>query len=492
MTLRYRGRGGVRPRIHWLLGVWFALTGCTQGDPLSASSRDQTVSVDLATCPTLDDATQGKIYDVTNWQSDAALTYRAIVWLRKPDLPAVASCADGGLNDRVASCSARDDSLTVRRAINLQQLHCILADGFALTGADEQRASASFFPAFWEQPFRSTSGHPVPIMLAFEAGVTRDIAERLAKHPFVSRIEPPAGEISFLGLKAPSPPKECPTQRVLAPAKLTGASGLKDAGRKTVIIDMLQDGLLPPVVACPDGVAVCEAGTSADWERAMLSARQQFCVLREIDAIVGSGDYRVDYLGVSGNLLEPTLPPWGTAAKVLVAFGRTLTWGEANKLAAHPYVAAIHEANLSESKPAEGCPLDTNAPIPKPQCSDVRESPEGKWSAADRARWQSSPDAQLVLLLLQGRQLCTFPGCPPMPNPCPEADSYVAYLEQWNWESQQCVRTLIHDVGGTASEERFWLVNSIAASLTWSQIQAVAAHPQVLSVESAQDGSLPP
>lgn len=50
------------------------------------------------------------------------------------------------------------------------------------------------------------------------------------------------------------------------------------------------------------------------------------------------------------------------------------------------------------------------------------------------------------------------------------------------------MRDLIIQVDGTIRPEIFWMVNLIVARLTWAQLQPVAAHPHVMSVELNSGG----
>ena len=155
--------------------------------------------------------------------------------------------------------------------------------------------------------------------------------------------------------------------------------------------------------------------------------------------------------------------------------------------------AGTIDVDSGEPRPVDGCPLDTQAPIPKPECNDARESTAGKWSAADQARWEANPSAIDVLIQVRGGgKACPAPDCPPRPNECPQQMHEIAYLQEWDWQSQNCVRALIEQVGGQATDERFWIIDVIEAYLTWPQIQAVGAHPHVLSIESNDTGALPP
>ena len=146
------------------------------------------------------------------------------------------------------------------------------------------------------------------------------------------------------------------------------------------------------------------------------------------------------------------------------------------------------ETQLSDI--ASDCPVDTTQPIPEPSCPSKRE-PLVKWSDRDESRWTSTSGPHRVLVRVSGgRAVCPAPTCPTRPNPCPEYEAIRRYSEEWNWRSQRCVRALITDIGGTASEERFWVVNVISAELTWQQIQNTAMHPHVENIGSAEGGSL--
>jgi hypothetical protein len=49
---------------------------------------------------------------------------------------------------------------------------------------------------------------------------------------------------------------------------------------------------------------------------------------------------------------------------------------------------------------------------------------------------------------------------------------------------------LIAEIGGTASDERFWILHVVSAELSWQEIQVVTTHPDVESMGSAEGGSL--
>ena len=88
-----------------------------------------------------------------------------------------------------------------------------------------------------------------------------------------------------------------------------------------------------------------------------------------------------------------------------------------------------------------------------------------------------------------GAMVCMLPPC--MTRPCATAESWSQRWQEENRASQRCVRELIAQIGGTAIPDVFG-VNFVAAKLTWSQIQEVAAHPHVSSIEGDGSGTPPP
>jgi hypothetical protein len=294
----------------------------------------------------------------------------------------------------------------------------------------------------------------------------------------------------------PAAPRDCPKRRDVPAPKLTAATPLRDsADRRGVVIELLQKDYLPTQMICADGQATCDEWTFTEWDRYLLNRRERTCLLRELDAIASMDEYPVSFAGLIGSPLTRGVPPWGTPVGVLFAFGRALTWAEAEKIATHPYVIAIRAQDLSADKPPEGCPLDTTAAIPQRDCVTTREATTDKWSSAAETLWRARPDAgphQVLVLISGGRKGCTVPRCAAEDRvSCPELDEYTHYLEEWNWQSQQCVRASIAALGGEATDERFWLVNTLVANLTWEQIQMVGTHPHVLKIEN-NSGTSPP
>lgn len=117
-------------------------------------------------------------------------------------------------------------------------------------------------------------------------------------------------------------------------------------------------------------------------------------------------------------------------------------------------------------------------------CTRDRTSAAGKFSPADQAMWETSAGPVEVMITVKGGATVTpLPKCPDRGTPCAAADAMTSRWSAENLQSQQCVRELIVSVGGTPHAEVFWLVNDFVADLTWAQIQIVATHPDVVSIE---------
>jgi hypothetical protein len=91
-----------------------------------------------------------------------------------------------------------------------------------------------------------------------------------------------------------------------------------------------------------------------------------------------------------------------------------------------------------------------------------------------------------------GAHICPLPECPGRDQPCPDRDRYTSRWQSENADAQHCVRELITQIGGTSNPETFWLVNEFEATVTWAQIEMVAAHPHVLRIGLVDSGSPPP
>ena len=115
-------------------------------------------------------------------------------------------------------------------------------------------------------------------------------------------------------------------------------------------------------------------------------------------------------------------------------------------------------------------------------CTTDQEPIDGKISAAHRVWFETMSGAMTVIIGAEGgAKVCPLPDC--SVRPCAERDAFLDRWQAENLASQRCIRDLIVSIGGTADATAF-LGNSFAAMLTWEQIQVVAAHPHVTSVEA--------
>ncbi|HEX6272290.1 MAG TPA: hypothetical protein VFZ53_04600 [Polyangiaceae bacterium] len=371
-------------------------------------------------------------------------------------------------------------------------------DGLGLVDfSDIDRALAGDLkPLYWEDPYHFSSGRPVPVVRAFRVPLTWSLVEQLARHPYVEQIDTVPGHAPVFGTQPPPPPADCPTLREHPANKLTQLQGLRGvAGRGGVAIELSLQGIVPQAPcgsggALPDDCEPCDAFIYAEWERSIQSTRRLACLGREVDAVAGKGAIPLDYLGLEGSLCTPSFMS-GVPSMTTVATGRALTWEEAERVAAHPYVETMVPFGSGMDPDPAGCPLDTTVPPPVPECGEVREATAGKWTEESEERWSATPDAHDVIVQVRGAARNCPTSCPPAPNACPSFERQQEYMSEWNWQSQRCVRELIDAVGGTATQERFWLVDMIVATLTWSQIQAVAEHPHVQTIEPESGGEPP-
>ncbi len=472
------------------VGLVIAIASCGAGPGVPPAHPDagspdggDGVEVSLGSCPDQRESPAGKVRHEAFLRADPGTTRLVAVKLREI-LPAIPPCADPAPDAR---CEERDRALEQRRRLNQQQITCVARE----IGGDR----ASINGALWyELPQHLTSGRPVPIGLAFTFQAIWPQVEALAAHPFVEAIEPPPGEVLGTGASPPAPPAGCPAAREEPLRKLTRAESIKGGGRAPVVVELRDEGLLPPVVSCPDGT-LCEAAIVAQWDRAILNKRHHTCVARWIDAQVKAPSPKVPFAAITGSPLTPPLPPFGEIPKTIKAFGQGLTWEEAVEVARHPYVESIWTASgvQFEPPPAPGCPPDLGQPVPTRTCPTARESAGGKISAEDmRKLAQTTGPQRMDVGVRGGARICPLPECPSGQRTCSARDSYADRWQAENAEAQRCVRQLITAIGGRADAEVFWIVNHFFADLTWDQIQQVATHPDVENIQPSGDGTPPP
>jgi hypothetical protein len=473
MSQASRVRAGARTGV---LGALVLAGGCHR---TSAAAPDAAVSEEG--CPTPGDSGVANIVDPELFSSDPDHRHRAAVSIRAGDLPPVPDCPGGA----DVTCPARDDALARRQQADVARIACVLS----LLG--DRLNGDSIAPLWYEPPARLSSGQTVPIGVEFALPLTWSEVQRFAAHPFVDHVEPAPREPALIGRQAPPPHADCPTTTEAVAGKLDRAGGLQNAGRRPAVVELRDDGFLPKTVACATG-QTCAERTSSLWERTVINTRQLTCVNRRLDAIVTGTAGDVSYAALVGDLTGAPLPPFGQGAATVKAFGVGLTWEEANTLAAHPWVESVWTSPDLQFAPPPmlGCPPDLAAPIPVAVCTDQREAGDAKMTDADKAAFQKATGAVAVMVGVRGGAAsCPLPECPA--TPCPEQDAAIMRASQENLASQACVRQLVASLDGMASPDTFWLINAFTATLTWAQIQAVAAYPDVTRIEG-NAGANPP
>ncbi|HET6284051.1 MAG TPA: hypothetical protein VFH73_24050 [Polyangia bacterium] len=468
-----------------MLAIALAAPACgsTASGPAATGGRDASDGVDSAstggTASCLkSDRGSGNI-DVqlgaaTYWQADPTRVSNVTIWLRGEMQAPVAACA--GMDAADARCVARDTTLQARQQENARQITCAL-DGLG--------SRLTVIPVWYEVPFHLTSGQPVPVLLAFRVGLDWSQIERAATNPLVSRIDPSPGEAAVAGF-IPPVPAECPSSGGRTPAtdaKLTDIASIEGKGRQPVVIETVDKGLLPAMVACNDS-GPCAAAVNSEWERTILNTREITCLKRRMDQVVVGSSPAVPYGSFYANSSVPPLPPLGVPATTLKAFGAGLTIDEARQLAEHPYVERLWTSSAIEFRqPVAGCPPDLTSPIPITVCPAERTSIAGKLSESAQLKFSTAGATafDVMILVAGGAQHCPLPECSQVP--CPAREAVQRRWAAENLEAQRCVRALVDSVGGTSNVEVFAITNVFEATLNWEQIQIVAQHPHVLQID---------
>jgi hypothetical protein len=445
-------------------------------DPKDVSSATE-VGFSLGSCPTAPDDPTPKIGFAAYLGAAPTRVNAVTVWLRADALPVIPACPQSAETD--ARCPARDPALVERQRLNAHHIDCVL-DGVGF------RLSAT--PTWYETPYHLTSGLVVPVVLAFNVGLDWLQVSQVAANALVSRIDPPPGGALPTGF-IPPVPADCPADVEATEAKLAGVASIDGQGRQPVVIETLDDGLLPPIDTC-DGGAPCDS-TKSLWERAVLNTREVTCIKRRLDQLVVALSPNVTYATLVGSPLSPSVPPLAQAARTLKAFGFGLTFDEARQLARHPYVERLWTAPAIQfEQTAPGCPPDLTIPIPEVACPTGSTPIAGKISDSDRILFSTGGTTlfDVNIAVAGGATYCPLDAC--SRNPCPSRDAVLARQLAENLASQRCVRELIATLGGTSSPEGFAISNFFQATLNWAQIQVVAAHPHVTSIGA--DVATPP
>lgn len=442
------------------------------------------VPVQDGQCPAGIESSAGKIFHEEVWSAAPATEHQVMVWLRETSLPGVPTCpADSGADAR---CVERDELLAERQRLNVQELTC------ALASLDQGGSVQQLSTLWYEQPYHLTSGEPVPIGLAFGLSLSEAQIALLAQHPFVEKIEPWPGMARQQAIPAPPAPADCPGPVDDATPKLDGITVIRNQGPQPVVVELSDQGLLPSPATCDDGSSLCPEAVNTLWERTILNVRELTCVRRRIDEVVQEETPAVSFAEATGDPTAPALPPAAQLAETVKGFGWGLSWDEASLVAESPFVEKIWTSSgLQWAPETPGCPPDITAPIPTVDCTSQVEPIDGKISDDARAIFEAaSSSIQVVITVRSSAVICPLPDC--SAKPCPEDDAIINYVTSENLESQRCVRDLIDDVGGSSDAESFWLVDAFVATLTWEQIQAVAASPQVVQIEPDSGGAPPP
>lgn len=438
--------------------------------------------VDAGQCPETRESSAGKISHEAYLRAHSDLTHSITVKLR--DMPWDPPACGGDKSDS-AKCPERDQALSARQATNEQQVGCVLA-AFGPPG------SVKLESAEWYEPLRVRSdGMPTPIGTAFSVLALWPQIDLVARHPYVERIDPAPGEAARIGVSAPPIPSECPPANDSADSKLGDAVAIQGQGRQPVVIELRRE-LLPALRPCP-GAGACDDYYASGWESTIVGRRILTCVRAWTDSKLEGFAPEVSYATTVGIVGGPDLPPFADPIAATTAFGLALTWQEVTQVAQHPYVQRVWTSpGLQTGSLPAGCPPDYSTPVPPRTCPSTTEATSGKFTTASQAAWQASPGAnQVTIAVRRDSQLCPRPACPGTAVECPELERYTDRLLEEATASQACVRALIAAIGGTASSEVFAVGDSFSATLTWSQIQTVAAHPHVAQIEPAA-GEPPP
>jgi len=461
-----------------LIATLFLLLGC---GGKHASNGVSPPSTNPTECPTAQESGAGKIAHEAYLRAHVDQTQTVTVKLRS--LPWTnPACSNA---QTTAGCPDRDRALAERAALNVKQVQCVLA-AFGPAGSVGTQA-------VWYEPLEQpSSGVPTPIGTAFAVRAVWSQLDIVAQHPYVERIEPAFGQAAKLGVPAPSIPTECPPPNDVPDMKLLDVTSIRGQGRMPVVME-LNTALLPTLRSCAGDEAMCDDLVASGWERTVASTRQLTCVRSYVDSKAQAETPDVEYRAIDGILQGPKLPPFGEGIHATLAFGLGLTWEEANEVAKHPYVDRIWTSDaLSFGVLPDGCPPAYDTPVELPQCSTATQPTTGKFTPADEGKWRASDVPNEVLIAIRrDQELCPRPACPSRDTVCPERDRYDARIAEETKASQSCVRSLIVSIGGSATDEVLAIGNIVDAMLSWSQIQTVAAHPDVISI-SDRFGAAPP
>lgn len=448
-------------------------SGTSSSEPSTATvspdveiGSDAGPSTTTAACPSVRETAVDKLPPIGDAVIDSEALVSAIVHLRA--VPESAPGSSGHSTPGGAAANSFEQ--------NQQQVRCVI-EAF---GDDGVRPRAR-----WYAPINDLEDARQPIGTAFSATARWATLEDVARHPYVEKISLEFGQGASFGYFAREGAFDCvePEQEFSSKVDVVQPQTLTE--RIAVVVELSQDHL-PPVLECDSGDELCDDAIASVWRRVTASTRTLTCVKDWINSILEGVPAPVSYAAQDEWLTFPVLPPFAQLPSTPTAFGVALNWNEVRAASRHPYVAGIWSSSgLTLDELPEGCPPSYSEPSTAPVCEHVAEPLDGKLTEDAVELWSSSEPTVAFDVLVGVRKnyvVCPRPACPGTARQCAELDEYISWIEQVSRASQTCVRALIDDLGGVPSDESFTLGNGFPATLTWAQIQAVASHPDVVSV----------
>ncbi len=434
-------------------------SGILDSGILDSGILDSGIGV-TASCPSARESAENKLPPVGDGVIESEAIISAIVHLRA--VP--------------GSSAGRSGAERVEQ--NLQQVQCV----FAEFGDDGVQPGAR-----WYEPITDAEAARYPIGRAFSARVRWATLKVVATHPYVEKISLDFGQGHRLDPFVRERAFDCVLPEQESSSQVAVDEPQTPTERIAVVVELSQDHL-PTVRECDSGVELCEASIASVWGRVMASTHTLTCVKDWLNAALEGFPAPVAYIAQDEWHDFPVLPPFGQAPLATRAFGVALNWNEIQAASRHPFVKAIWSSSgLTLDELPEGCPPSYTAPNSQPSCDQTSEPFARKVTPDSVALWSSEPTTAFEVLVAVAKNYvaCPRPACPGTAKQCPERDNYNAWLASASQASQTCVRHLISELGGISSAESFTLGNGFAATLTWAQIQAVASHPDVISVSPA-------
>lgn len=441
---------------------------CVDGQEIWGAAR-LGAEIPPDTCPADSEPVAGKVWHERYLHDHEGATQTVAIVLKEGGIPARCSPAGG--------CPP-SNGWQARQAASEQQVRCVLE---RTTGGD-----ASGFSGFWYDKPKVEFGRATSsVGRIFRLTLSWDQVWIAAGHPYVARIEPvPGAQHQWQGQAPPPIPCSCPRATEDSSGKLTGFDLNTDPEtllRVTLHLRSQEDidAQLQDVAAAP----------FASMAQAIAAERQIFCVQRALDQIITAP--RLSTTSAAATLLGTWgLPPFGDLPVVIEAFGIELSRREAVEIAKHPFVARVELVGPSiPTDPVSQCPPDLDGPLAVPDCTDSREDIEAKISSVllDAHTADCTDQYSVAVSVRGGATYCPLPECPVDPAPCPERDAWESRWQEENILSQKCVRQALYAMGADIETESSF-INAFYTHLDWSQIESLAAMPDV---ETISENELP-